>query len=978
VKKFISISLFSLLWIISLSTIAFATVVENDSTTSATYSGSWNVQQTSGSWGAYEQDCHTTSTVGAFVEYSFNGQEISVMGGYGTNFGMVDVYMDGIYHSTLDLFMESTILYQRQLVNIYGLSSGNHTLKMVLSSDKNSNSSGNLFVIDRFDVMDTNRAKNGTTTVSSSVEGYNWSVNKLIDGNTGYYGWSSSNQLQTNHEESVMIDLLYPTYINKIDLYPAASGEYFPIGFSISVSYDNEQWAEVVSESGYEITGIEAQPFSFPTQLVRYIKIIGNDLNQNPNENNWFRMQLSDVQAFYIREITSNTVVAESNQSYYVSYSDGNDNNDGKTPATAWKTLKKASSYLYSGGNHILLEKGDSWNDDSLQLQGNGSKINPIVISSYGDGSNPLIKAGLTGGFGIHIRNQEGYLIDGISFSDSVCGIYIENELAINKQYIEIVNCNFSNIEGTCIDPGDNTTGNLRMPYPSLYFGAGIAFTSTLDISTSNNTVISDVVIGNNNFIECDTGILMFVRDYPFGLDGMPSNAWYFNRKAYDDVHIYNCNVDKSYRSGGIMLYSTSGIVEDCIVTRTGYQKGMFWGVAAIQATLCEDLIVDNCEMAYTYLNPGDGEGFDFESGNVNVQLINSLIHDNEGPAILFYGENGGWKNDNQGNIVRNCVIYDNGSEDHAESWSERVFKCYTNNTGIIEDCFIKLKYNGQPYNASPMSFMNNCIYDEFGLILSSNNVNKISDWNSNIIYSGYGWAMDYASGYTDGYAHKSLLANAYTEYSFSGTQIDVISSITPNGGSFDVYIDNVYKETVNCMGIQTEYRKILFTSESLSSEQIHVIKLVSKSNAPVSYDGFVVSEGVASEINDWDASILYSGYGWIMDYDPEYTDGYAHMSLLANAFTEYTFIGMQIDVISSIAPNSGSFDVYIDNEFIETVNCIASEKEYRRILFTSGRLSNQQTHVIRLVSKSNEPVIYDGFVVSNGSYISWSEFIEE
>ena len=47
---------------------------------------------------------------------------------------------------------------------------------------------------------------------------------------------------------------------------------------------------------------------------------------------------------------------------YYVSQSSGKDSNDGKSPATAWKTLAKASQ-AYSPGDSILLKCGDAWNE---------------------------------------------------------------------------------------------------------------------------------------------------------------------------------------------------------------------------------------------------------------------------------------------------------------------------------------------------------------------------------------------------------------------------------------------------------------------------------------------------------------------------------------------------------------------------------------------------------------------------------------
>lgn len=109
--------------------------------------------------------------------------------------------------------------------------------------------------------------------------------------------------------------------------------------------------------------------------------------------------------------ITKSRDVSSSVSTYYVSSSSGNDSNDGKSPATAWKTIGKlnASIALYKPGTSILLKSGDVFRDDYINLQNqvkgvndattlantplpfSGTKNAPIIIGSYGSGTNPLI-----------------------------------------------------------------------------------------------------------------------------------------------------------------------------------------------------------------------------------------------------------------------------------------------------------------------------------------------------------------------------------------------------------------------------------------------------------------------------------------------------------------------------------------------------------------------------------------------------------
>ena len=55
---------------------------------------------------------------------------------------------------------------------------------------------------------------------------------------------------------------------------------------------------------------------------------------------------------------------------YEFDQSSGNDAADGKSEATAWKTLVRASQSTYGFGDKILLKCGDTWGNDTLRPQG--------------------------------------------------------------------------------------------------------------------------------------------------------------------------------------------------------------------------------------------------------------------------------------------------------------------------------------------------------------------------------------------------------------------------------------------------------------------------------------------------------------------------------------------------------------------------------------------------------------------------------
>ncbi|MFT3681435.1 MAG: right-handed parallel beta-helix repeat-containing protein [Ferruginibacter sp.] len=76
---------------------------------------------------------------------------------------------------------------------------------------------------------------------------------------------------------------------------------------------------------------------------------------------------------------------------YYISAA-GNDNADGTSPVSAWKSIDKLnhSFYRIEAGDSILFRRGDVFYG-SIVVKKQGTKNNSIVISAYGNGAQPVI-----------------------------------------------------------------------------------------------------------------------------------------------------------------------------------------------------------------------------------------------------------------------------------------------------------------------------------------------------------------------------------------------------------------------------------------------------------------------------------------------------------------------------------------------------------------------------------------------------------
>jgi len=76
---------------------------------------------------------------------------------------------------------------------------------------------------------------------------------------------------------------------------------------------------------------------------------------------------------------------------FYVNATTGNDNNNGLSSSTPWKTLSKVNSYTtFKAGDAILFRRGDTWYS-TLTVTSSGSSTAPITYGAYGTGEKPII-----------------------------------------------------------------------------------------------------------------------------------------------------------------------------------------------------------------------------------------------------------------------------------------------------------------------------------------------------------------------------------------------------------------------------------------------------------------------------------------------------------------------------------------------------------------------------------------------------------
>ena len=108
-----------------------------------THTGTWTDYAKTTAWaGSYGR----SNTSGASVSVTFTGTRLDWIAMKGTTTGKADVYLDGVFQTTIDL-SASTAVYQQDVWSTQELTSGEHTVRFALVS------SGQYLVIDAVDVL---------------------------------------------------------------------------------------------------------------------------------------------------------------------------------------------------------------------------------------------------------------------------------------------------------------------------------------------------------------------------------------------------------------------------------------------------------------------------------------------------------------------------------------------------------------------------------------------------------------------------------------------------------------------------------------------------------------------------------------------------------------------------------------------------------------------------------------------------------
>lgn len=504
---------------------------------------------------------------------------------------------------------------------------------------------------------------------------------------------------------------------------------------------------------------------------------------------------------------------------YYIDSVSGDDLNSGTDINSPVKTIAGLKNLDIKAGTHFLFKNGGEYECTST-LTCSGTKENPIVISSYGEGekailytnertevlrlfdcsyitvSNLHIKAPNGGGIWIDTYNQtsEGIIIDNVYFTD------IQNYKVHSRD--------------------DNSRGAAPARAAVMVKG----------LPAKSRYAVNDLTISNCEVYNCANGFMIWgswnesqtpwcEEDEidPVYNEGLLIEGCYFHEMDAEAVIVGMCDGALVTNCRAINCCQGDGLKENGEI---GYFTAAmwFWG--------SENSTIQYCEIA-GQKNVGDGMAVDFDSHTNNCTYQYIYSHDN----MRFMCNNPNYSGHN-GNTVRYCLsVNDNGarSTTAVDSCGEHNFSFYNNTIVNCGEFQFKNLYNSYianniivpaegatfAYDLEPSRgnvFENNCYYNVMSPLVDLGAMNTVP-----------GFA---GTDYSD---INSFMLSESSPLIGAGVKVD-------DGITTDFFGNEITGTNIGCYGgkgVDTEYEreniieKIIRTILDIIETLMHEIKVI-------------------------------------------------------------------------------------------------------------------------------------------------------
>ena len=463
-------------------------------------------------------------------------------------------------------------------------------------------------------------------------------------------------------------------------------------------------------------------------------------------------------------------------QVYYMSSSQGNDQNDGLSIQSPFQSIEKLNSMEFSPGDSIYFKSGDYW-EGMFWLKGSGSPTNPIVVDVYGGNIKPIIN-----GYGyqssILIFNDQHIKVNGLEISNSSSHLEDGSSLISDQTpglFENGPNNTWTNVFTAC-QIGDGNNGALQT-----------FVINVTNLPTQGANYRSIRTVANQNWYFAPAQALSL------GLNAITVNAVDFERTVkfqfssgaveFDAISLNGVNL----HGGAVKKLPGFGGIENS----WGSGKNVRFGIKVVASSQSlENFSFNNLYIHDIYPTPDVAQNFhlgygikietqsDTVSGQLNtisdVKVVNTTISEtgHYGFWIKSLGLNGIDSVKNNQILVDNCVFEHTGGSGFVPNKSENVLvqNCIFNNTGSSIDNRMWNRGSGmwtfdcKNVVAQHNKFMNaHGPMDSYGSHIDYGNENVVFQYNYSYNNEG-GFAEVLGDNINCGYRYNISVNDGYRE----------------------------------------------------------------------------------------------------------------------------------------------------------------------------------------------------------------------
>jgi hypothetical protein len=333
---------------------------------------------------------------------------------------------------------------------------------------------------------------------------------------------------------------------------------------------------------------------------------------------------------------------------YHIDSREGNDRNDGLSPATAWQSFAPVNRLNLEPGDRVMLRAGSSWEGQALHPKGSGAPGAAIQITSYGEGARPALHGRGEVPEVIRLFNQEYWTIEGLEITNRapdgpkpLRGVLLQARdagvlrgIQLRNLVVREVNAPYDYEDSDVVAKsyGGIVTlieGNLRQ---TAWEGLLVEGCEIRDVSAIGLTMSSSWVRGHR------------VND---------PTTWFPSQNVIIRSNVF----ERTARNGLIVRACVGAVVERNLFT----ECGLLGSGNASFAFHSDDTVFQYNEARFTRFNPGDHDaaGFDSDYNCRRTVIQYNYSHHNDYGFVLLC--NNGATGFNEDTIVRFNLSYHDG-----------------------------------------------------------------------------------------------------------------------------------------------------------------------------------------------------------------------------------------------------------------------------------------------------------------------------